>query len=1161
MSIITGQFSYQIEDLDIKNANFYLGKNDGIIYLQDFDPIHPSEKDNIYWNPSEYCLKLVSSPDQNNEDTIPIFPIPTTFDELIPSYENNSQKVWMYHSEFAIENTIEYIKFYITEEPADPTVTSTYGVYTLDSNNELVPFTYTPPMTQKKHIEISIKKSNGSSNVYTGTWYSMTETFDVIKFSHKEGYDYKYKLRLSIYQGILNNIDDIESTVNTTSELIQNITNLLIITDPVSNTLEYLIRDEFNFRFPSLNGIMGNETINTNLIILIEPLIDEIIQIITDSEVMFRPIDYYNLQLEASSNNEDPDEIGLTSYMVTPANCTEIVDPDNTTITIRFIPLNLNILEKFDPLDPSDLSYKIKEQTELKMMGQNPLYLDSDVVSSDNNNNDLNLVNGNILTWGNSANGGSNNTNVSLDDINLKEVVSIYNTKTAFAALKEDGSVVTWGDAASGGDSTTVYDGPLENVTKIFGNETAFAALKEDKSVTIWGNIGNGGGHNFDGGSTTDMIGLLVDVIDIKNTSNAFSALTTTGTVLSWGRISGGGDNSSVQSDLTDIVNIYSTGFAFAAVKSNGDVITWGGPTKGGDSSSVQLTNIEEIFNTETAFAALDVNGDVITWGDATNGGDSSSIVSSLTNVTNIFSTKTAFVSLKNDDTAISWGLDGGDSSSVTLSNINTIYSNDYAFVAIKNDDTVVAWGDQTNGGDISGIDLTNIDTIFNTSTAFAALKTDGTVVTWGDQTNGGDSTGLDLTDIIKIYSTDYAFAAVKSNGTVITWGGDVTDGIVEVNSQTLSNVTEIVSNGYAFAAFQQKIILSYTSENYQDIDPSTYSTDRIQKIIVTSNVPDVNIYYTLFGTTPSINEQYNSSVSIITGNQEPYENTFDINKYKTTYADLISYIEQSIVEINKFTVILNVFLNQQIDFRRSYVNTLNHYQIFTINNYKAEVNNWFSNCDKSCLENAMTVSLKKLKYNSNINIIDSMLANIRNIYHIGKLQEKLIDKLKGYLEIFIALTNSIDLNDPNNNEYALAFELYIPRIIEEVDDMSNFIIYNGSHIFNDSDDPNNPNIITYRFISSSTNSDVSGNDLEFKLPDLNSSELNITNLNPDPNTDDNLYSDVTNNISTILSIYNNAHSTLESKKSTFNSLKVIIDLRIKTIIDFIEYTKNLIDD
>lgn len=627
MSIITGQFSYQIEDLDIKNATFYLGKNDGIIYLQDFDPIHPSEKDSIYWNPSEYCLKLVNDPDENDIDTIPIYPLPTTYDELIPSYENESdtitQKVWMYHSEFAIENTIEYIKFYITEEeePVDPPITSTYILYTVDSNNDLVPYTYIPPMIQKKNIEISIKKSDGTSNIYTGTWYSMTETFDVIKFTHKEGYDYKYKLRLGIYQGILNNIDDIENTITTNSNLLLDIVNLLIITDPVTNTFYQIIKDYYEQNISS--PFVGTEldTINQNLIDLLTPLLSEINQIIIDSIIVFRPTDLPTLA--------DPTDTGISSYIVTPANCADIIDSENSTLEIKYIPLNLDILE-----------------------------------------------------------------------------------------------------------------------------------------------------NNF------------------------------------------------------------------------------------------------------------------------------------------------------------------------------------------------------------------------------------------------------------------------------------------------------------------------------------------------------------IVGT--------------------------------TTYADLITYYNNSLVEISKYRVILGIFLNQQIDFRRSYVNMLNHYQIFTINNYKADISNWFTNCDTSCLDNSMTISLKRLKYNSNINIIDGMLANIRYIYHIGKLQELLIDKLTEYIQIYIGLTNLIDLNDPDNDEYALAFQLYIPLIIEEVDKISNFIVYNGSHIFSH---PSTPEELTYRFISSSTNSSTSSNDLTFQLPTLSSAVLHLDDLNPDTTTVDNLYSDVPTNQTAILSIYTSVISIAESKKSTFNSLKLIIDLRLKTIIDFIEYTKNLIDD
>ena len=80
MSSITGQFSYEIQNLGIKNASFYLGKNDGVLYINDFDPIHPSEKDNLYWYPTEYRLKLVNNPDFNDINTKPTYPIPTTFD-------------------------------------------------------------------------------------------------------------------------------------------------------------------------------------------------------------------------------------------------------------------------------------------------------------------------------------------------------------------------------------------------------------------------------------------------------------------------------------------------------------------------------------------------------------------------------------------------------------------------------------------------------------------------------------------------------------------------------------------------------------------------------------------------------------------------------------------------------------------------------------------------------------------------------------------------------------------------------------------------------------------------------------------------------------------------------------------------------------------------
>ncbi len=72
-------------------------------------------------------------------------------------------------------------------------------------------------------------------------------------------------------------------------------------------------------------------------------------------------------------------------------------------------------------------------------------------------------------------------------------VTHVVGTRSAFAAVKEDGSVVTWGDAVNGGDSSEVSEDLRSSVKEIFSNAYAFAALKEDGSVVTWGNPRRGG--------------------------------------------------------------------------------------------------------------------------------------------------------------------------------------------------------------------------------------------------------------------------------------------------------------------------------------------------------------------------------------------------------------------------------------------------------------------------------------------------------------------------------------------------------------------------------------------------------------------------------------------------------------------------------------------
>ena len=427
---------------------------------------------------------------------------------------------------------------------------------------------------------------------------------------------------------------------------------------------------------------------------------------------------------------------------------------------------------------------------------------------------DTNGCHGGVVTWGSSSVGGDSSS-VSSDL--SSDVIEIYSTDYAFAALKSDGSVVTWGASDSGGDSSSVSSDLSSGVVQIFSSHWAFAALKSDGSVVTWGALSAGG----DSGSVTSD--LSSGVTQIFSSSGAFAALKSDGSVVTWGNSSYGGDSSSVSSNLSsNVIEIYSTDYAFAALKSDGSVVTWGPSSYGGDSGSVSsnlTSNVTKIFSNPAAFAALKSDGSVVTWGNSERGGDSTLASSSLgSNVIEVFSTADAFAALKSDGSVVTWGYTnvGGDSSSVSSdwnTNITNIYSTFWAFAALKSDGSVVTLGDSAAGGDSSSVssDLaSNVTNIYSTNHAFAALKSDGSVVTWGNSSLGGDSSSVssDLSsDVIEIYSSQYAFAALKSDGSVVTWGSSSEGGdssSVRSDLNTGRSVTKIFSARAAFAAIME---------------------------------------------------------------------------------------------------------------------------------------------------------------------------------------------------------------------------------------------------------------------------------------------------------------------------------------------------------------------
>ena len=135
----------------------------------------------------------------------------------------------------------------------------------------------------------------------------------------------------------------------------------------------------------------------------------------------------------------------------------------------------------------------------------------------------------NVFVWGDPQYGGSSvyddsvyrgwiytgdgkNDGTSNNNEKLSNVVKIYSTGDAFAALTKDSNVFVWGNPFGGGSSVFndsnndtyrgwIYTGDgtsnnnekLSNVVKIYSTGPAFAALTKDSNVFVWGNPQYGG--------------------------------------------------------------------------------------------------------------------------------------------------------------------------------------------------------------------------------------------------------------------------------------------------------------------------------------------------------------------------------------------------------------------------------------------------------------------------------------------------------------------------------------------------------------------------------------------------------------------------------------------------------------------------------------------
>ena len=257
---------------------------------------------------------------------------------------------------------------------------------------------------------------------------------------------------------------------------------------------------------------------------------------------------------------------------------------------------------------------------------------------------------GQVVAWGDPLRGGDTGDAQQELDHN---VVSISSTGTSFAALKRNGKVITWGDRLRGGaelitnydlyhwdltaeenkDATgfSVADKLQKNVVKIFSTRYAYAAIKDNGNVVTWGSSLAGGNAS----AVQDK--LDGKVVSITPSRYSFAALCNDGSIVCWGQQRSMPQDEATIRELEQggFVSIASNRYAFAALRADGSVLSWGltGPNPGTlepiDTSAVddQLqSGVVQLYSTEYAFAALKNDGSVVAWGEPTHGGDISAI-------------------------------------------------------------------------------------------------------------------------------------------------------------------------------------------------------------------------------------------------------------------------------------------------------------------------------------------------------------------------------------------------------------------------------------------------------------------------------------------------------------------------------------------------------
>ncbi|MGL6313647.1 hypothetical protein [Vibrio sp. WXL103] len=405
---------------------------------------------------------------------------------------------------------------------------------------------------------------------------------------------------------------------------------------------------------------------------------------------------------------------------------------------------------------------------------------------------------------------------------------------SAFIARKQSGKAIAWGDLTTGGDTSRVDEDLSEGVLSFFGGRSFLGAIKEEVALS-WGYYGStrqerplgypvvdvinnghtaviyGGeseplvtfGHTYgsDWGSVEHL--LQSGVIDVVPHAQGYAALKSDGSIVPWGNF------------YNIPLDKLSEGFSappvpaskmFSAVNESGEVVSWG--THGEVAiPGNQFGRFEQLFSDAMGFsiAGLTDEGRVISWGYYSE--EVEIVVES--DALDVTMARFAGAALLNNGRVKTWGNPdlGGDSDGVQdlLSNVVSVeYLGINNFYAVREDHSVVIWGSDTYPeGLVEEIDEPIVSSC-TTDGAAAFVLESGKTVTLGHYQSGGDSSAI--VDHLKggaidVICSSRGFVVTKSDNSIVSWGYNVMGSELGAWDIVLTDVEQVVANGFAFAA------------------------------------------------------------------------------------------------------------------------------------------------------------------------------------------------------------------------------------------------------------------------------------------------------------------------------------------------------------------------